>query len=681
MFQSKPKIWLLCIGLSGVFINSFALNQLIIKFKPSVEQTKMVAAKKLSTVQLNEILMQPLSGSQVSKLSKVAGMEVKDSHAIGTGAHVLILEKDVTKSGLNQIIDEIKKDPTVDYVVENRPVEHLSVVANTERQWNMMTASDFTSMPAWVGDNFVNAWRNYNIIGSPGSGVTIAVVDTGYTPHINFISNLQPLQDSGNIYGYQFISDCRVAGTCSPNTPDAIALSTKPQPDGLDLGDFIGSEDASSKRFKNCIGRPSSWHGSHVTGIIVANGSHGTNTQKIAGGAWGAKVIPVRVLGKCGGMMDDVIRGSMWAAGFPDRDAPLNTNPAQILNLSLGSRGECDPAIQEAVNQITSKNIAFIAAAGNDASDVTNSSPANCKNVISVSAKGPNNNLAFYSNFGATTVTASGGDGQTSQCNGLCGIYSTVWGSSQAYSRSDNPEDKSIFASYQGTSMAAPHVSAAAADIISLIKSRDGTFPSLNQVINILQNSASQLTNNCNSYGCVANKLTLNVENALAYIYNDMSLTPSQSSIVFNKVNIPVTITLTNHSKTKPVTISSIAVPLAVTNNSSSTCRTGLIVNPSGSCTMVIRANSSMPSVVAGVLQLHGTNTDMNDHKNNSSVILSTVNLSFVPAAATPSPPAPSSGGGGCTAVTNGDDFGLLLLLLSISIYTYYHRRKLNIKR
>ena len=76
-----------------------------------------------------------------------------------------------------------------------------------------------------------------------------------------------------------------------------------PQPNGLDLGDFVSLADKLTPTFSGCIVEPSSWHGSHVTGTIVANGyisGPPPFTQQIAGGAWGAKVVPVRVLGKCG---------------------------------------------------------------------------------------------------------------------------------------------------------------------------------------------------------------------------------------------------------------------------------------------------------------------------------------------------------------------------------------------
>jgi serine protease len=661
MFQNKLKIWLIYTGLLCISINSYAFDRLIIKYKPTSEQVKVIASKKLSTlqstIQLNQILMQPLSSSQVSKLSQMAGVVVKDDHAIATGAHVLILEKNVTQTELEKIINKIKQDPVVDYVVEDRIVKHMSQ-ANPNTQWDMMTSPDFAPNPAWIGDNFVNAWPFFLPPGGPGHGVIVAVVDTGYTPHPNFLPNLQVF--SPGAYGYQFISDCRIAGACPAN--QLVNTSLSPQANALDQGDFITAADAGTLFFSGCPVGNSSWHGSHVIGTIGGNGYNGSSG--IAGGAWGANVLPVRVLGKCGGYMSDINNGAMWAAGFPIINTPTNPNPAQVINLSLGGAGACDADTQNAINQIAAANVAFVVAAGNEAANLSTSSPANCQNVISVSAKSPDSTLADYSNFGATTISASGGSGG----GGASDIYSTIWNSPQAY----NPSGQPAFAYYAGTSMAAPHVSAALADIISLIKSQGNTY-GLSRIVNILKSSASKLANNCNVSGCAANGLALNVAEAVTYVHNDMSLTPSLLSVIFNEVNRPITITFTNPSSTNAVTISGITLPAGVIINPSSTCVTGFTVGSNASCIMIISAGSSIPSAVAGALVLQGG-------ANGATVLLSTVTLSY----ALPAAPAPRAGGGGggggCTAIASGDDLGLLLSLLSITLYAYL-RRKILLKK
>ncbi len=80
-------------------------------------------------------------------------------------------------------------------------------------------------------------------------------------------------------------------------------------------------------------------------GIIAANSNDGVWT---AGIDWAAKILPVRVLGKCFGDDSDIIDGIAWAAGLSVPGVPANPTPAQVINLSIGEAGECAPAYQQA---------------------------------------------------------------------------------------------------------------------------------------------------------------------------------------------------------------------------------------------------------------------------------------------------------------------------------------------
>ncbi|MFP3599986.1 S8 family serine peptidase, partial [Chryseobacterium sp. SIMBA_029] len=81
--------------------------------------------------------------------------------------------------------------------------------------------------------------------------------------------------------------------------------------------------------------RNSSWHGTHVAGIIAAVAGNG---KGIAGVAPQAKIVPVRVIGTCGGYTSDIADGIRWAAGGSVSGAPANANPARVINLSLGGQ-------------------------------------------------------------------------------------------------------------------------------------------------------------------------------------------------------------------------------------------------------------------------------------------------------------------------------------------------------
>jgi serine protease len=83
---------------------------------------------------------------------------------------------------------------------------------------------------------------------------------------------------------------------------------------------------------------PSTWYGSHVAGTIAAATDNGIGVSGIDGSA---KLVPVRVLGACGGNDADIIDGIYWAVGGKKvRGAEPNPFPAQIVNMSLGGDGE-----------------------------------------------------------------------------------------------------------------------------------------------------------------------------------------------------------------------------------------------------------------------------------------------------------------------------------------------------
>ena len=131
----------------------------------------------------------------------------------------------------------------------------------------------------------------------------------------------------------------------------------------------------------------SSWHGTHVAGTIAAVTN---NAKDIAGLAYGAKVQPVRVLGHCGGVTSDIADGIIWASGGHVDGVPDNTNPAEVINMSLGGSGKCDddPVTQEAIDGANSRGVTVVVAAGNDGDDAAYYSPASCKGVVTVGASG-----------------------------------------------------------------------------------------------------------------------------------------------------------------------------------------------------------------------------------------------------------------------------------------------------
>lgn len=264
--------------------------------------------------------------------------------------------------------------------------------------------------------------------------ITVAVVDTGILPH--------PDLDGRVLQGYDFISD-----------PDRARDGNARDPNPRDEGDWSAGD---------CYGATydSFFHGLFVAGVIGARTNNGIGIAGIAGDV---KILPVRVLGKCGGTFEDVLEGMLWASGVPIAGVPVNQHPAKVINLSLGGFGACDQAMQEAVDLALAQGAVIVAAAGNESVETYDVAPANCSGVIAVGAHSAQGGLTSYSNFGPRVdITAPGGDlPMTDLIVSLANEGTTV------------PAEPS----YQyaaGTSFAAPMVAATAALLIA----RDGLVTS-----------------------------------------------------------------------------------------------------------------------------------------------------------------------------------------------------------
>ena len=488
--------------------HAFAAERFIISTtSPQKSQNGMMASLPLDWIDTLSQTATQVSGRTVN---------ATELWPLAIGAHVIVLDQNLSHENTAQFIEQVQQSADVVYFTEDIMLQTQATAVNqiNRAQWDMDAIGSYTPPRTganWGGDNFVNAWEllNENSL-IPGEGVVVAVIDTGYTPNTNIVTALQPLTPDGTQYGYQIISDCRIAGSCAASTSTKKAAINY-QANALDLGDFISPSDIRNSRgfFSGCPVENSSWHGSHVTGLIAGNGYASSTPLYMSGGAYGAKIVPVRVLGKCGGYLSDVVNGMLWAVGInistPQQTVPVNAYPAQVLNMSLGAAESCHNTVfQQTINAVIAAGGIVVAAAGNSDSSVADFSPAGCENIISVAAKGPTNQLAFYSNFGPTTIAASGGDSTIYNPNGQ--VYSTIWSSLQAF-QSPAQRGKSAWVYYQGTSMATPHVTAAVANMISVLK-HNSTSYTFNSIVSSLQGSADTY-NHCNESGCTTNTYAL----------------------------------------------------------------------------------------------------------------------------------------------------------------------------
>jgi serine protease len=382
-----------------------------------------------------------------------AGAGVKHLRRTGSGSHVLKLDRRLSLERVRQLAAEIQAtDPQVEYAEPDR-IMTIQLVPNDPTypaQWQYSEPVAGLNLPA--------AWDK-----STGTGVVVAVIDTGYRPHADLAANIVP--------GYDFITSAVVGN--DGNGRDA---------DALDPGDGVNAGECGT----GSTAQNSSWHGTHVAGTIAALTGNGVG---VAGVAFGAKVQPVRVLGKCGGFTSDIADAIIWASGGTVPGVPANPTPARVINMSLGGSGACDTSSQNAINSARSRGTVVVVAAGNSNQNASNASPANCTGVVTVGAVGRGGARAFYSNYGTLVdVSAPGGDQSTGTANG---ILSTL----NAGARAPGADS---YAYYQGTSMATPHV----AGVAALMLARNPALTP-DQVEARLKSSARPLPVTC-SLGCGA---------------------------------------------------------------------------------------------------------------------------------------------------------------------------------
>lgn len=337
----------------------------------------------------------------------------------GNGAHVMALNRAMTHEQARMLAAGMMAgDPGIEYAEPDRRLYPLAVPNDPQyaSQWHWSDAAGGVRAPA--------AWDV-----SSGSGIVVAVLDTGVRPHADLAANL--------VAGYDFITSTTTSNDGGGRDSDAADPG-----DGVSAG-FCG------------VGSPaqnSSWHGTHVAGIVAAAGNNATG---VVGLAYGAQVQPVRVLGRCGGYTSDIADGILWASGASVSGIPANATPARVLNLSLGGTGACDSTTQAAIDTARARGAVVIVAAGNENTNASTSTPANCSGVVTVAATGIGGGRASYSNYGSVvTLAAPGGD----TGNAILSTYNTGTGAPGSDS----------YAGEMGTSMATPVVSGTAALVLAV---------------------------------------------------------------------------------------------------------------------------------------------------------------------------------------------------------------------
>jgi len=334
-----------------------ARARVIVKFKP--ESTLLQQRQTLSAPAAQ------IAGSRAHALGQRMGLSLRAGASIADRTQVVLAD------GVNstELAARLSQQSDVEYAVIDQRRRRLAVPNDplyttvggngpATGQWYLRAPT--AEVPASI--NAEDAWDTT----TGTTDVVVAVLDTGVRfDHADLVGGLHA--------GYDFIADL-------PTSNDGNGRDA----DASDPGDWITEAESNQAggEYEDCEVADSSWHGTQVTGVIGATTDNGIGMASVGRNVM---ILPVRVLGKCGGFDSDIIAGMRWSAGLPVPGVPANPNPARVINLSLGGDGICDASTgyPDAVSEINAAGAVIVASAGNSAGHAVGV-PANCPGVIAV---------------------------------------------------------------------------------------------------------------------------------------------------------------------------------------------------------------------------------------------------------------------------------------------------------
>lgn len=347
-----------------------------------------------------------LTTAELQDLNTRFGLALQLNSPYSAGEKLLV--GDVPPGQEEAVLAGLRKDPRVEaagpmYVYHLPPAEMALGQALRASEG----AAPSASKRSWTPNDplFKDQW-NMALVGAEkawartrGAGVTVAVIDTGVA--------------------FEADDKCYLAR------------------------DFAGTPFAAGYDFVNHDKHPNDdqGHGTHVAGTIAETTDNG---EGAAGLAFEARVMPIKVLDQWGsGTCADIADGIRYAAD----------HGAQIINMSLGGPYP-DQILRSACRYAAKKGVLIVCAAGNSGGGPVGY-PAAFPECLAVSSVGPTGELAPYSSVGKeVAIAAPGGDKTRGEQYGI--LQNTVLTDA-------NGERTDDYFAFQGTSMASPHVAAAAA--------------------------------------------------------------------------------------------------------------------------------------------------------------------------------------------------------------------------
>lgn len=438
------------------------------EYNPVAHEPRSAAAPEARTLSVIVKLRKTGAGASLMKLStgadRVTALAKRTGLAMSLRREIsdamLANTIELQGSSASQALAALGADAAVEYVaLDRRRFPHATRPNDSlfDGQWYLKN----TEIAAV---NAIDAWDREQ--GAPG--VVVAVLDTGV---LYDHPDLGRGDRGGRLLpGYDFVSASHMVN--DGDSRDA---------DPSDPGDWINAADKADDRFSKCDESASSWHGTRVSGMV---GALTNNTTGVSGLTWNSYILPVRVLGKCGGVDSDILAGIRWAAGLSVPGAPANPTPARILNASFGSTSACEPSYRDVVDELTARKVLMVISAGNEGTVV--SSPANCPGVAAVAAIRHAGSKVGFSNLGPEVTLAAPGGNCVNINGGPC-LFSLDTTSNDGTQGPNNYIYTNQTNSNLGTSFSAPIVSGIAALMLSrnanlsthqlLDRLREGTRP------------------------------------------------------------------------------------------------------------------------------------------------------------------------------------------------------------
>lgn len=441
--------------------------RVIVKFKADSSLLRQQAADVMQ-----------LHAGRAQALGARVGLPLQAGHGVAERTQV------VFASGLSSVAlaQRLSSQKDVEYAVPDRrkarlvaPNDPLYTTAGTPgvSSGGPVAGQWYLRAPNSVTVSAINAEGAWDV--STGSAsMVVAVLDTGVRfDHPDLAGKL--------LDGYDFVGPDRNDNgvTITPNTFLSAKDSNGLDPNASDEGDGITLAETNDPAglFYHCTSQDdtgqyveerSSWHGTQVSGLIGALTNNGTGMASVGRNV---RVLPVRVLAKCGGWDSDITAGMLWAAGVTVPGAPANPTPAKVLNLSLGGSGNCSALYTDIVGQVNARGAVIVASAGNGAGHAV-SEPANCDGVIGVAGLRHAGSKVGYSDIGPeVSISAPAGNcvntGSTDPClypiltTSNSGAFNPVAGAGGAIYTD-------AFNATLGTSFSAPLVAGTAALMLSV---------------------------------------------------------------------------------------------------------------------------------------------------------------------------------------------------------------------